>query len=154
MATPHLGQEERAQIRSILTGQAATAPGEPNPSADGALVARYLEREVFARGDTVIADAFRGYEVAVQLSPESFGDRFYLPADRRFAKLLEDPHRHGVDFLLVPNPALLPQDAVNMRYPDLWAGAQPGFTLVTRFTETDYDWKLYKVVVVPPSGSG
>jgi hypothetical protein len=151
MSQPELGQEEYHVAWALQSGENAEQVDFMSPAIMQKPVAHYLEEEVFPDGESVAMDAFQGYSIAVQVSPEDFRERLFLTADRRFEYIVEDPTRYGVSYLLVPKPEEVPQDAIVRERPGLWAGETPGFELVESFPDTMNEWRLYKAV---PSNTG
>jgi hypothetical protein len=146
-----LGQEEHYVAWALQSGENAEQVGYENPVTDQAPVARYLEEEVFPGGESVALDTFTGYAIPMQVPAEDFRERLFLTADRRFERIVVDPTRYDVSYLLVPNPERVPQDAIVRERPGLWAGEEPGFELVESFPDTTNEWRLYKAV---PSNTG
>jgi hypothetical protein len=70
--------------------------------------------------------------------------------------------RHRISYLLLPDPAWWPQDAIYRARPRLWAGREPGFKLVKAFAagptfDLPENWRLFAVerrARVLPNGSG
>lgn len=149
MFNPALGQEEHGEVRSLLTRETAeqTSFGAWQPEV--LPVARYLESNIFPKGQVVALDPYEGFAVAAQTRPE-YLRRFVvliLNGNGRFGQMLRDPGRYHITYLLVPSPARgpVPVDAIDRAHPGLWGGTEPGFVLVKSFPDTPQDWRLYKV---------
>lgn len=70
--------------------------------------------------------------------------------DRRFREALADPDTHQVSYVLVPDPAVWPQDAITRARPRLWGGHEPGFVLAEAFDpgpkfNLPESWRLFAV---------
>ena len=147
MAHPTLGQEESKEVTALLSGKQAEQVGYYNPIEDLKPVAQHLEEVVFPENRRVVVDSFEGWPVATSISPSNLKRLLIVTPDHRFKAVLESPRSYDVTYFLVPNPDVSPQDAINRRYPKLWAGAQPGFELVERYpAEDQHEWRLYQVV--------
>jgi hypothetical protein len=159
MSRPALAIQEYPEYRAVVTGRDARALGYGDPVVTRAPLAAYLEREVVPRDGRVLLDAFQGAAVAAQLSSRSSG-HLIMTFDRRFRAALADPDRHQITHVLVPAPAVWPQDAVTRARPALWAGREPGFRLIRRFQTTaglPEEWRLFRVgpgIRVLPIDSG
>lgn len=153
MANPGLGQEEHWEMHSLLTGKSAGQIIEVNQRGEDtsfsnwlselAPVATYLDSGVFSRGQSVALDAFQGSAIAAQVQPRYLGRLLILTPDRQFVSMIEHPSQYHISYVLVPNPAKVPQDMIDRAYPLLWSGRQPGFVLVHSFPDTPQNWRLY-----------
>lgn len=121
MTNPALAQEESREIQALVEGTDAAQVGFINNIDDKAPLVRYLEENTLTAGQTVALDAFQGWPVAMQMPPEYFKS-FLLTPDRRFNDAIRDPKRFDVSYFLVPNPDIVPQDAIAQAYPGLWSG--------------------------------
>ena len=147
MVTPALGQEEHGEVQSLLTGETATQTSFGAWQPEVQPVARYLESDIFPKGQVVAVDPYQGFAVAAQTQPEHLR-RFVvlvLNGDGRFGRMLRDPSRYHITYFLVPNPAKAPLDVIARAYPGLWIGNEAGFVLVKSFPNTPQEWRLYKV---------
>jgi hypothetical protein len=152
MADPELGQEESKEVTALLSGKQPEQVGYYNPIEDLKPVAQHLEKEVFPENRRVVVDSFEGWPVATSISPSNLRRLLIVTPDERFKAILENPRSYDVIYFLVPNPDVSSQDAINRRYPKLWAGAQSGFELFERYpAEDQHEWRLYQVV---SAGSG
>jgi len=161
MSTPRLGVQEYPELKALVTGKDALALGYGDPVVTRARLAAYLDDHVLARGQRVLLDAYQGAAIAVQTHAS---DRLIMSFDRRFQAALADPVRNHIHFVLLPDPAFWPQDAVNRLRPRLWAGKEPGFRLVRAFPagpgfDLPESWRLYAVgngvrVLPKPNGGG
>jgi hypothetical protein len=148
MSSPRLGPEsEHVVLQSIRTGKDAEQLNFQNSILLGRPYARFLERGPFAEGAIVAADQERAFAIASNLP---LGDlhRLMLTPDRRFERAILSPREYGVKYLLVPTPAVFPEDAINRARPQLWSGHTPGFRLVTDFPRhpSKEQWRLYEVL--------
>lgn len=109
-------------------------------------LADYLD-SLDLRDGSVLCDTVYGFAVIVRSrSPR----QFVIPSDRDFARVLNAPAAHGVQYVLaVPNEGRGRSDAINVRFPTMYSnGAQIGeLVLEARNQGADLpDWRLYRVV--------
>jgi hypothetical protein len=128
---PHAEAERRATLRFVTERQI---------SAD-------LDERGLPAG-SVLVDDFLGF--AVPLNSQN-PRQFAITSDRDFQAFLSDPAGAGVRYVLVPEPANLGLlDAVNRRYPKLYAGGGGMATLVKEYTnQSDVPpahWRLYELL--------
>lgn len=73
--------------------------------------------------------------------------QFVITSDLDFAAVLARPAAHHVRFLLVPDPAAAPHDALVTAYPRLYATGAGMSTLVRTWpsTSSNEDWRLYRL---------
>ncbi len=148
ISSPDLAPDsENAVLESVLTGKDAKQLHFNNWVLRARPIARFLEQGPFAEGAIVAADQDRAYAIAYNL-PLADLDHLMLTPDRRFKRAIADPRRYGVKYLLVPKPAVVPDDAIVRARPRLWDGHEPGFRLVTDFarSRSDEQWRLYRVL--------
>ena len=144
MADPVLGQEEHLIVRGVLTGKSGVEVGYAgDPISLTRPLAAYLEQGPLRRREWVALDQTGGFPIAGQVRGEHL-DRLLLTPDRVFRRAVAAPAAHGVRYLLVPNPALKPRDAIVQAHPKLWPGRDPRFRLVRSWPERDLEWKLYE----------
>lgn len=102
------------------------------------------------RHAVVLVDTFEGWAIVLGSSHPS---QFLTTNDPQFAAVLSHPVGH-VNAILVPEPRahnISALDAVNRRYPMLWAGGEPWTRLLAKFPGR-HQWRLY--AVVPPGNAG
>ncbi|MGH9065690.1 MAG: hypothetical protein ACRD0L_17310, partial [Acidimicrobiales bacterium] len=99
-------------------------------------------------GGSVLTDV--SFSFALVLDSSDPG-QFVITPDRRFQAALADPPRFHVAYLLVPDPAQAPYDAVDLTYPSLYATGDGFATLVRQFRNPDDPtYRLYLVTGSPP----
>lgn len=145
MSNPALGREEHKAMRGVASGQNAEEVGYYSFIDETRPISLYLEKEVLSNRQTLAMDAFAAWPIVVQTSPDHLASRVILTSHRKFNEIILTPDEHGVSYFLVPNPRLVPSDAIVRAYPGLWAGGEPGFELVRGFPETFWEWRLYRV---------
>ncbi len=156
MSDPALGPEsEAAVVKSVFTGKDAQQLRFENSILQARPFARFLEQGPFAEGAIVAADQDRAFAIASNL-PLADLDHLMLTPDRRFEAAIANPRGYGVKYLLVPKPAVFPEDAIVRALPRLWSGHAPGFRLVTDFPHhpSREQWRLYRVVPAPSERAG
>jgi hypothetical protein len=149
MANPGLGTQEFPELKALVRGRDALQLGYADPVIGRTPIARYLDAHVLRNHRRVLLDAYQGAAVAVQVSPDH-AQYLLMTFDHRFRLAVADPRRAGISYVLLPDPAVWPQDAVNRARPRLWAGREPGFRLVMRFDPASVpqlpeSWRLYAV---------
>ena len=82
--------------------------------------------------------------------PDAHAGQLIMTFDRRFREALADPDTHQVSYVLVPEPAVWPQDAITRARPRLWGGHEPGFVLAEAFDpgpkfNLPESWRLFAV---------
>jgi hypothetical protein len=105
-------------------------------------IAADLDAMRLPRG-TVLVDDFLGF--GMPLSSRNPG-QFAITSDRDFQSILADPAGSGIRFVLVPDPVEQGRlDAVNRRYPSLYANGAGMATLVREYPNAAdrVDWRLY-----------
>jgi hypothetical protein len=136
------------QVRAIF---------ERNGVAERRAAARFTtERRIAADLDamrlppgTVLVDDFLGF--GMPLSSRNPG-QFAITSDRDFQSILADPAGSGIRFVLVPDPVEQGRlDAVNRRYPSLYANGAGMATLVREYPNAAdrVDWRLYALPASP-----
>jgi hypothetical protein len=162
MADAELAPQEHPQLEAIVQGRDAVALGYGDPVVARERLAADVDATVLAAGGRVLLDAYQGAAIAAQV-PKDHADRLVMSFDRRFETALADPHRHAIDYVLLPDPASWPQDAVNRARPRLWSGREPGFRLVRAYDagpayRLPENWRLFAVErgvrVLPPEAGG
>ena len=124
MANPRLGVQEYPELKALVQGRDALEMGYGDPVVTRAKLAAYLDTRVVGRDHRLLLDAFQGAALAAQVGP-THAKKLLMSFDRRFEAALADPVRHKVDYMVLPDPATWPQDAVNRARPRLWAGPSP-----------------------------
>jgi hypothetical protein len=109
-------------------------------------IADYLDRLDLSESSVIVDTVYGFAVVAASSKPKTF----VVPSDPDFTTLLNDPERHGVEYLLaVPPKGRGTADALNMRYPTLY---DTGADIATLELEIPNDgdsqptWRLYRVV--------
>jgi hypothetical protein len=145
MAHERLGQEEHLIVRGIVTGRSGGEVGyggDPIPAARR--LAAYLVDGPLRRQEWVLLDQTAGFPVAAQINSEHL-NRLLLTPDRIFPRALRAPAVHGVRYVLVPDPEMVPRDAVARAYPRLWQGRDRRFRFVEELAAQGLGWRLYEV---------
>lgn len=134
-----------------LTMLAAVAPSKANAQDRQHLqiyrtegeVAAYIDRLDLPTG-AVLTDS--AYAFPVLLASDN-AKAFTISSDRDFAAASAKPGAHGIHYILVPDPAVDPSDAVNHAYPTLYADGAGIAVQVAQWKQTSIgaDWKLFKV---------
>lgn len=151
MWNPAMGQDEYKQVRGLVRGETAAQVGFGNEIDDSGPVANKVDESnqvavylnYLPEDELVALDSLDGWPIVAQTSPERLQSTLVLGTDRRFRQLLENPG--SLNYMLVPNPEVSSRDLIVQRYPGLWAGEEPGFTLVKSFPDTSRQWRLYEV---------
>jgi hypothetical protein len=161
MGNPRLGVQEYPELKALVTGRDALALGFGDPVVTRTKLARYVDARVVAKDRRLLLDAYQGAALAAQIRP-AHAKRLLMSFDRRFDAALADPVRHHVGYVLLPDPKVWPQDAVNRARPRLWGGHEPGFRLAKSFPagpgfDLPENWRLYAVtdrarVLTTPTG--
>lgn len=107
------------------------------------IMADYLDRQSLPDG-SVLMDTFNTWGVWLSSARPR---QFIVSSDYDFKAALNRPWKFGVKYLLVSNPAISDADALNLRYPSLWADGAGIATLVySIYGATDDDrFRLYAV---------
>jgi hypothetical protein len=92
-------------------------------------------------------DSVRGWAVAAQVSPDTVKNNLITTHDSDFKAAVRKPRAHEVTHFLVPDPERYPNALIADRWPNLYAGNQPGFELVKEFPKTPEKWRLYEVAI-------
>jgi hypothetical protein len=161
MGNPRLGVQEYPELKAVVQGRDALEMGYGDPVVTRAKLAAYLDTRVVGQDHRLLLDAYQGAALAAQVRP-AHAKKLLMSFDRRFEAALADPVRHRVDYMVLPDPATWPQDAVNRARPRLWGGHEPGFRLVKAFDagptfDLPETWRLFAVenhARVLPNGSG
>jgi hypothetical protein len=111
---------------------------------DDRLIATYLDRLDLPDG-SVLMDTFVGWAVWL-----ASGDpkQFVITSDYDFVAALNRPWDHGVRYLVVTNPGSgAALDAINQRYPTLWADGAGIGTLVHSAAGPfrEERWRIYRI---------
>lgn len=109
-------------------------------------IADYLDALHLGRGE-VLADTLLAFVVVLT---SEHPEQFVKPADRPFPRTIADPWAAGVRYVLLPpNTNRGNVDAINHRFPRLYAYGDPNARLVLQFTvdgeHGDRDWRLYQL---------
>ncbi len=114
-------------------------------------LAQYLDSLDLPEG-SILTDTVYGFAVVTRSTNPR---RFVIPSDQDFAEILNDPAAFGVQYLLsVPNEGRGRSDALNLRYPTLYANGASVATLTLEAPNQGADlpdWRVYRVV---PSADG
>ena len=116
--------------------------------ADDWLIADYLDPQHLPHG-SVIMDTFAGWGVWLYSDDPK---QFVITSDYDFPTALNRPWDNNIRYILVSNPALNDApDAVNLRYPSLWAdGAGIGRLVYSAVGATGQErWRIYEVIEPP-----
>ncbi|MEV6070816.1 ABC transporter [Nocardia sp. NPDC052001] len=109
-------------------------------------LAEYLDALDLPRG-AVVMDTVYGFAVLVASEKP---DRFVIPSDRDFVRVLNRPLDRGVKYILaVPNTGRGTSDAVNRRYPSMYENGAQIATLELEIPNDGAgqpDWRLYRVI--------
>lgn len=149
MASPALGAQEYPEIKALVTGREALQLGYRDPVIGRTPIAQYLDARVLPSHRRVLLDAYQGAAVAVQVRSDH-AQYLLMTFDHRFRAALADPRRYRISYVLVPDPAVWPQDAIDRARPRLWTGREKGFRLVKKFDPSSIprlpeSWRLYAV---------
>ncbi len=147
MNDPAMGQNEYQVVRSIWTGETAQEVGYPLYFEDVRPVAAAID--ALGADELVFVDSSNAWTIAGTVSRATLKQNLVFTSDDRFRDALAAPATEGISYLLVPNPAVAPQDLLNGEYPRLWQGTEPGFSLVRDFDQTGVGWRLYRVDAAP-----
>jgi hypothetical protein len=117
---------------------------------DDRLLAAYLDRKNLPDG-SVLADTF---EIKVLWLASKRQKQFVITSDYNFLAALNRPWDHGVQYIVVTNPAhSAAQDAITRRYPTMWAdGAGIGELVHSAVGAAgEARWRIYRVVEPTPT---
>jgi hypothetical protein len=90
---------------------------------------------------SVLVDDFDGFPVPLNSRNPR---QFVITSDRDFQTVLSDPAAAGVVYVLVPAQAS--RDAINRRYPTLYANGAGMATLVREYASRNGgNWRLYRL---------
>jgi hypothetical protein len=164
MSDRTLGTQESPELITLAVGGNARDRGYGDPVVTRSALARYLEAGVLRRDKRLLLDSFQGAAIATQI-PDAEAGLLIMTFDRRFREGLADPDRHQISYVLVPDPAAWPQDAITRARPRMWNGREPGFVLVKRFDPAPSNglpeaWRLFavrpgfKVLPIAAGGTG
>lgn len=111
------------------------------------LLAAHLDRLRLGDG-AVLMDTFNTWGVWMSSSRPK---QFIISSDYDFKAAVNRPWEHGVQYLLVSSPAISDADALNVRYPTLWAdGAGIGdLVYVVYGTGGEERFRLYRMTGPP-----
>ncbi|MDA4103822.1 hypothetical protein MMON44395_19895 [Mycolicibacterium monacense DSM 44395] len=115
---------------------------------DSRLMADYLDRKHLPEG-SVLMDTFMTW--GVWLASDN-PKQFVITSDYDFTAALNRPWDHGVQYILVTNPPFTAApDAINKRYPTMWADGAGIGTLVHSAAGAfgEEEWRVYRVVKPP-----
>lgn len=133
--SPVVGHHDGPNVQDLLSGQ----PVVPDFIAYSSQLVGFINRHP---GMTFLMDTFEGYHVAMEVNHLT---QIVISSDLDFESILENP-RGRVDAFIVPRPdgvGLL--DAVNRRWPGMWAGKVSWAHLVAQFPQQDPAWRIYTV---------
>lgn len=109
-------------------------------------LANYLDALALPSG-SILMDTVYGFAILVA---SEHPDRFVIPSDRDFVRILNRPQDLGAKYILsVPNTGRGTSDAVNRRYPTMY---ENGAQIATLELEIPNDgagqpnWRLYRVI--------
>lgn len=140
-----LAREETATVLAAVDPARATAADRQHllvfRTEDG--VADDLDALHLPEG-AVLTDAASSFGIVLASADPR---QFVITSDLDFAAVLARPAAHHVHFLLVPNPAAAPHDALVTAYPRLYATGAGIAALVRTWTSTssNEDWRLYRL---------
>ena len=145
MTSPALNPSEWGLVRAAYGAQGAAERRATMRFATERRIAADLDAMHLPPG-SVLVDDFLGF--AVPLNSRN-PRQFVITSDRDFQAVLRDPAAAGVTYVLVPEPSGLGRlDAVNRRYPDLYAGGAGEATLVRTYSNrsdrSPASWRLYR----------
>lgn len=148
MGNPRLAALEHSIASAIV-------PGRDDPDELAILrtfgaerrIADYLDRLHLPEG-SVLLDTVEGFAV---VTASENPKQFVITSDTDFAKILDDPAGHGVQYILaVPNTKRGVADAVNRRYPTMFETGSGGVGALVLEMRNDGGtepemWRLYRV---------
>lgn len=113
------------------------------------VLADYFDRRNLPDG-SVLMDSFATWGVWLE---SEHPRQFVITSDYDFRAALNRPWDYGVRYIVTVNPRLTDADAVNRRYPTMWAdGAGIGRLALTVYGATgDERFRVYEVLEPPPS---
>lgn len=140
-----------AGIASLLKPGSHPHPEEQSyrrTNDEDRLVADYLDRQNLPDG-SVLGDTFEMFPIWMASENPR---QFVITSDYDFSAALNRPWDVGVRYILVSNPIYgAAPDAINTRYPTIWAtGAGVGtLAYVATSTVRGLRWRLYEVIKPP-----
>ncbi|WP_298582657.1 hypothetical protein [uncultured Kocuria sp.] len=102
-------------------------------------IAAWIDREDPGEG-TVLADSAYAYPIIMNSAEPQ---QFVITSDYDFQSRLEDPHEQGIEYILVQ--ADRSADAVQIRWPTIFADGAGLGNLVTSWDTPQGEWRLYAV---------
>lgn len=113
------------------------------------LMADYLDSQQLPDG-AVLMDTFNTWGVWLSSARPT---QFIITSDFDFKAALNRPWDHGVNYLVVSNPAITDADALNVRYPTLWQDGAGFSRLIyaTRGFAGDERFRVYEITGPPVS---
>lgn len=96
------------------------------------------------RDGTVLTESQYAYDIVLASHDPH---QFVITSDKEFVGSLADPTDHGIRYLLVPQTAGAPFDALDEHYPGLYRNGGGIATLVRSWTSpvANSNWRLYRV---------
>lgn len=93
---------------------------------------------------SVLTDAAYSFDIVLATRDPR---QFVITSDRDFVPILRDPGRHGVRYLLVPDPPSAPFDAVGRQYPGIYDDGAHIAHLVRSWRQLSFgsSWRLYRL---------
>jgi hypothetical protein len=147
MLNPLIGtQSEQYGLRTVAYPSKYPVP--QSTFSNDWYVANYLDQLNLPNG-SVLMDTFIGWDVWLATQHRK---QFVITSDFDFATVLNTPAASGIQYILVSDPAQDGKaDAINQRYPTLYATGAGIASLVMTVPQTgdDVTWRLYRVN--PPS---
>jgi hypothetical protein len=148
LTSGYLNPGDAAQVRAIIyQNGAAEQRGAPRFTTERQMAAD-LDALALPR-DSVLLDDFLGF--AIPLSSRNPG-QFVITSDRDFQAILADPAGNRIRYVVVPEPVEQGRlDAVNRRYPSLYADGAGMATLVRQYSDmaNGTRWRLYRLDPAP-----
>lgn len=152
MLSPALSQEQHALHAAVLPGL-GYADADLRLEEEAIIASFDTERRLAAHLDSlglpegaVLMDTVQGFGI---IASTQRPDRFVVPSDGDFVRILNDPAAHGVRFLLtVPNEGRGTSDALNLRYPTIFENGAQIASLEMEVINSGQDrptWRVYRV---------
>jgi glycosyltransferase involved in cell wall biosynthesis len=144
LTSGYLNPGDAAQVRAIVYQHGVAEQRAAPRFTTERQMAADLDALALPR-DSVLLDDFLGF--AIPLGSRNPG-QFVITSDRDFQSILADPAGNRVQYVVVPAPVEQGRlDAVNRRYPTLYADGAGMASLVRQYTDiaNGTSWRLYRI---------
>jgi hypothetical protein len=140
-------QFDQVGLRYLFTAARAERDTQPefDDFRDDQAIAGYLDAQHLPNG-SVLVDTYQGWDIWLSSDRPK---QFVITSDYNFLSALNAPAQSGIRYILDSNPSYDNSvDAVNHRYPSLWATGAGIATLQLVVTQRGggQSWRIYRVI--------